>query len=321
MTVSVIIATRDRHQLLDECLAHLSRQPFAPGDEVIVVDNGSSDETPAVIARHARQYRVPLRHLDERKPGKSHALAAAVAVAQGDVLAFTDDDVNVEPSWLGAIRAAMDDPAIALIGGPVAPRWERRAPTWLSKAADSYGRLTAPLALLNYGTDAIALGPRTLLGANLAVRRDVLARVGGFATHLGKLQGTGLSGEDDELCRRVQAAGLQAFYCPDARVGHWVPAERMRVRYYLWWFFWSGITNATLDTAGSRSGRSVLGVPLYLVKRAATAAAGALAAAAAGNGTGAIERVIDVAFAAGYAARRWDLACSRPAAQPAGGGQ
>src|SRR5712691_5720662 len=189
MTLSVIIATRDRHQLLDECLAHLTRQPFAPGDEVIVVDNGSSDETPSVIARYARQYRVPLRHLDERRPGKSYALAAALAVAQGDVLAFTDDDVNVEPSWLGAIRAAMTDPAIALIGGPVAPRWERRAPAWLRTAADNYGRLTAPLALLNYGADAIALGPRTVLGANLAVRHAVVARVGGFASYLGKLQG------------------------------------------------------------------------------------------------------------------------------------
>src|SRR5438105_4921276 len=127
MTLSVIIATRDRHQLLDECLAHLARQPFAPGDEVIVVDNGSSDDTPAVIARHTRQCRVPLRYIDERRPGKSHALAAALAVAQGDVLAFTDDDVNVEPSWLDAIRTAMADPTVALIGGPVAPRWERRA--------------------------------------------------------------------------------------------------------------------------------------------------------------------------------------------------
>jgi glucosyl-dolichyl phosphate glucuronosyltransferase len=321
MTLSVIIATRDRHQLLDECLAHLARQPFAPGDEVIVVDNGSIDDTSAVIARHARGYRVPLRHFDERRPGKSHALAAALAVAKGDVLAFTDDDVNVEPSWLSAIRSAMADPTIALIGGPVAPRWERRAPAWLRPAADNYGKLTAPLALLNYGADAIALGPRTVLGANLAVRRDVFARVGGFATSLGKLQGTGLSGEDDELCRRVQAAGFRALYCPDARVGHWVPAERMRVRYYLWWFFWSGITNATLDAATSRSGRSLLGVPLYLVKRAATAAVGALATAVAGNGTGAIERATDVAFAAGYAARRWDLACSRRGAPSEGGGR
>jgi len=136
--------------------------------------------------------------------------------------------------------------------------------------------------------------------------------------HLGKLEGTALSGEDDELCRRVQAAGFRALYCPEARVRHWVPAERMRVRYYLWWFFWSGITFATLDAAPSRSGHLLLGVPLYLVKRAVFAAGGALAAAIAGNGTRAIERVIDVAFAAGYAARRWGLACSRPAA---GGGR
>lgn len=318
MTVSVIIATRDRHHLLDECLAHLARQPFAAGDEVIVVDNGSSDDTPAVIERHAREYSVPLRHLDERTPGKSRALAAALAVAQGDVLAFTDDDVIVDPSWLDAIRTAMADPAVALIGGQVAPRWEQRAPVWLRTAVESYGRLAAPLALLSYGAHPLVLGPRTVLGANLAIRRDVLTRVGGFSLHLGKLEGTALAGEDDELCRRVQAAGFKALYCPEARVRHWVPAERMRVGYYLWWFFWSGITFATLDAAPSRSGRLLLGVPLYLVKRAAFATGGALVAAIAGNGTRVIERVIDVAFAAGYAARRWGLACSRPAA---GGGR
>ena len=75
---------------------------------------------------------------------------------------------------------------------------------------------------------------------------------------------------------------------------------------------------ATLDAGTSRSGRSLLGIPFYLVKRAARAAGGALVAAIAGNGTRAIERVIDLAFAAGYAARRWGLACSRPAA---GGGR
>jgi hypothetical protein len=55
-------------------------------------------------------------------------------------------------------------------------------------------------------------------------------------------------------------------------VRHWVPAERMRVSTYLWWFFWSGITFAALDATPSRSGRSLLGVPLYLVRRAALAA-------------------------------------------------
>jgi glycosyltransferase involved in cell wall biosynthesis len=304
MTISVIIATYNRAALLDECLDHLSRQHFSDGDEVIVVDNGSNDETPDVIRRARGRFTVPLRHLEEPRPGKSHALTRALSEASGDVLAFTDDDVDAEPDWLDAIRAAMDDPATALVGGPVAPRWETNAPRWLGAAVDSYGRLAAPLALLNYGPTTVDLGPRTVLGANLAVRRDVLVRLGGFATHLGKLRGTLLSGEDHELCRRVQAAGFQARYCPGARVRHWVPASRMRLGYYLSWFFWSGITNAALEADEAARGRALLGVPLYLFKRAAAAGARGAAAAVVGNVKDAAEHAIDVAFVAGYASQR-----------------
>src|SRR4051812_25564297 len=128
MTISVVIATYNRSQRLDECLDALARQRCSKGDQVIVVDNGSTDGTPAVITRQAERFPVPLLHLEERQPGKSRALAAALAVATGDVLAFTDDDVLVDPDWLDAIRAVMADPATALAGGPVAPRWERQAP-------------------------------------------------------------------------------------------------------------------------------------------------------------------------------------------------
>jgi glycosyltransferase involved in cell wall biosynthesis len=120
--VTVIIATYNRATMLDECLDHLGRQRFSPGDQVIVVDNGSTDETSDVIARHRRRYAVPLHLMHESRPGKSRAIARASTVATGDILAFTDDDVNVEEDWLEAVRDAMADPVVALVGGPVRPR-------------------------------------------------------------------------------------------------------------------------------------------------------------------------------------------------------
>jgi len=305
--ISVIIATYNRAALLDECLDHLRRQRFEPGDEVIVVDNGSTDDTSAVIGRHQRLSAVPLRHLEERAAGKSRALARALAVASGDILAFTDDDVDVEEGWLGAIRTAMVDPGVALIGGPVDPRWERGAPPWLPVTRDGYGRLASPLALLDYGPRPADLGARTVVGANFAVRRDVAARVGGFAPHLGKLRGTLLSGEDHDFCRRVQAAGFRTEYRPDARVRHWVPADRVRLRYFMSWFFWSGITNAALEEDNPLPARSIFGLPLYLVRRFAVGLIAAPAAALAGRTATALDHAMDVAFAAGYAAKRWGL--------------
>src|SRR5205823_268893 len=80
-------------------------------------------------------FAVPLRHLVEPSPGKSRAIATALEIAQGEVIAFTDDDVDVDPSWIDTIRAVMSDPGIALAGGPVTPRWETPPPSWLRAAA------------------------------------------------------------------------------------------------------------------------------------------------------------------------------------------
>jgi GT2 family glycosyltransferase len=271
------------------------------------VDNGSTDDTDAVVARHQRRCPVPLHRLHESMPGKSHAISRAVGVATGDVLVFTDDDVNVGEGWLDALREALNDPAVALAGGPVKPRWESTVPEWIRRGRESHPRLGAPMALLDYGEHSVDLGPRTLLGANLAVRKDVFERAGGFPVSLGKLRGTLLSGEDHELCRRVQDAGYVARYVPDAAVEHWVPANRARVSYFLRWFYWSGITHAIMDGAPG-------GLPLYLIARAAKASARTLGALARGHRAAALDAAVDVAFAFGYAAKRWGLAAHAPQA-------
>ncbi len=75
--VTVLIATFNRAGLLDDCLTHLGRQRFATGDELIVVDNASTDDTAAVVARHQPGFPAPLHLLHEPIPGKSHAIARA----------------------------------------------------------------------------------------------------------------------------------------------------------------------------------------------------------------------------------------------------
>jgi GT2 family glycosyltransferase len=319
--VSVIVATYNRAALLDECLGHLGRQRFRAGDDVIIVDNGSTDDTAAVVARHRSDFDVPLRLLHEPRPGKSRAIARAVVGASGEILAFTDDDVNVDDGWLDAIRTAMADPGVALLGGPVAPRWHPTVPQWIRRARERHARLGAPLALLDYGDRPAALGSRAVLGANMAVRRQVFAEVGGFPSYLGKLRGTLLSGEDHELCRRVQAAGFRAMYFPSAVVRHFVPADRARVSYFLKWFFWSGVTHAIMDSGSADTrGRTIALLPLYLIRRAAASSAGVLAGLLTWRWTSALNRAIDVAFAAGYAAERWGL-MTRTGRAPATAGE
>ncbi len=309
MSISVLIATYNRARLLETCLAQMARQAFEAGDEVVVVDNGSTDGTASVVEAAARISPAPVRYLVERTAGKSRALAAGIAASRGDVLAFTDDDVVVGSDWLQVIRETWLTSTPGLVGGPVRPRWECPAPAWLRVETETgYGPLAAPLALLDYGPDRQPLGGRTALGANMAVRRTALQAAGGFPRDLGKLRGTLLSGEDHLVCERVQAVGFTALYEPRMIVHHHVPRERLRLAYHVRWFFWSGITNAALDRrAGENAPPPGRPSSRHWLGRIARGAGRAAVAACMGRLQSCGEGLVDVAFALGYLAfaRGW----------------
>lgn len=305
MRISIVIATYNRAALLRDCLEQLARQRFEPGDEVLVVDNASTDDTPQVIQRAAERFPVTLRAVRERTPGKTPALNAGIAAARGDVLGLTDDDVLVSEDWLEQIRRIFSDPTLALVGGRVDPWWEQPPPTWLAfDPGRKYGRMSSPLALLHYG-EAQPLGGRTAVGANMAVRREVLDAVGGFSAHLGRRRGTLLCGEDHEFCQRVVRTGYRCEYRPDLRVRHWVPASRLTLSYYARWFYWSGITHAQLEAdEAAMGGRQTGGVPGYVWRRLAIAPVRAAVRLLCGRRADAVASAMDGAFACGYVVRR-----------------
>lgn len=306
LSVSVVIATHNRASLLRSTLERLRCQQFEPGDEVIVVDNASTDDTADVIQRAANEFRVPLRRIRDLSPGKAPALNAAIAAAQGDVLALTDDDVLVGEDWIAIIRRLFEDRSLALVGGRVDPNWQCDAPSWLQvEEHGRYGPMSSPLALLHYG-EAQDLGKRTAVGANLAVRRTVFEALGGFAPNLGKRRGTLLGGEDHDLCLRAVAAGYRCEYRPELQVQHWVPAERTRLRYFLRWFFWCGITHAVIEGAPDSSGAAAgaPASPLHLVRRFVVGTVSAPVQALSGRAARAAAGAMDAAFALGYLTRR-----------------
>ena len=303
LNISVVIATHNRASLLRLTLDRLRTQAFFPGDEVIVVDNASTDPTAEVIVQAAEGFPVPLYRRHDLSPGKAPALNAAIADARGDVLALTDDDVLVAEDWIANIRRVFDDPSVALVGGRVDPNWQRAAPAWLRVEEDGrYGTMSSPLALLHYG-EAQNLGQRTAVGANMAIRRAVFESLGGFAPNLGKRRGTLLGGEDHDLCQRAVNAGYHCEYRPELRVQHWVPAERTRLRYFLRWFFWSGITHAviegTTDSTGGPAEQSPTS-PLHWLRRLLLGTAAVPLEALSGRASAAAAQAMDAAYALGY---------------------
>jgi GT2 family glycosyltransferase len=310
--LSVLIATYNRAAHLEACLQSLAVQRFGPDDEVIVVDNASTDRTRTVVQKAMDWFPVPLRYLHESSAGKSNALALGLGHAAGDIVAFTDDDVLVAADWIEAVREAMQEPSVALVAGRVEPRWETRPPRWLRLRGDNgYSVLAAPLALLDYGSEPSVLDERSALGANMAVRRAALDDIGGFPATLGKLRGTLLSGEDRYVCERLRDTGHRCVYSPGLLVRHWVPRQRTRLSYFVRWFFWSGITNSVLDGADrSRELRTLAGVPVYLLKRVVASGAAAVVATITGRFAQAVEHGVAAAFAAGYIAHRWGVLAS-----------
>jgi glycosyltransferase involved in cell wall biosynthesis len=304
VNISVVITTFNRATLLEQTLVRMRGQAFADHDEVIVVDNASTDRTPEVIESAARDFPVPLRHLREREPGKTPALNTGIAAARGDVLALTDDDVLVADDWIAAIRALFSDPSIDLVGGRVDPVWESPPPRWLQvEDHDQYTEMASPLALQHYG-EAQPLGARTAVGANLIVRRRSYDTLGGFAAHLGRRRGTLLCGEDHDFCERAVASGLRCEYRPEIRVRHWVPAKRGTLRYHARWFFWSGVTNAILEKPSRGSAGGMRRVPRYMWRRLITSPFVALQQVLLGRTASATRELMQGIFAFGYIRER-----------------
>jgi glycosyltransferase involved in cell wall biosynthesis len=250
--VSIIVCTYNRAHLLRETLASLQAMT-PPADcevEVVVVDNNSTDYTPAVIAEAARLGPLPIVALTERAQGKSFALNAALARAKGDVLALTDDDVIASPDWVQRIVDDFRGRDVTFVFGKVLPRWGRRPPPELlvPQAQDIWGAL----AIVDYGDspadyEASKTGQRLPIGANLAFSRAALVEAGGWRTDLGKVNNTLISGEDHEIFIRLQRHGRYAgYYDPALTVRHFVPAERLTRRYFRRWFFWHGKTHALM---------------------------------------------------------------------------
>ena len=110
-TISVIVATRNRRAALEQFLNHIRRLPSTPGWELIIVDNGSSDDTSTLLASAGDA--LPLLAIEEPRQGKSRALNKALSYARGDLILFADDDIVPDQWWLSALSAAAGFPAQA----------------------------------------------------------------------------------------------------------------------------------------------------------------------------------------------------------------
>jgi glycosyltransferase involved in cell wall biosynthesis len=213
--VSVVVATRERPDALDQCLGSLQASEH-DSFEVIVVDQ-STDEASAQVVERLGDARV--RYMQQPGTGASRARNAGIAAARGAIIAFTDDDCTVPPQWLRLVEAACSGPrppgvVLGALRAALADSYERFTPSW---APGRVRRLRWSWQSAFHGEGATA---------NMAARREVCERLSGFDELLG-VGAPFRSCEDNDFCERALRAGFAVLQDPRIEVLHWGARSRL----------------------------------------------------------------------------------------------
>lgn len=222
-SVSVIVATRERTESLARCLEQLLQLAYATY-EIIVVDNAPSTDATATLLWDRYGHLAHVHYCREDRPGQSCAINRGLLQAQGEIVAFTDDDVVVDRHWLsGLIHGFAVADNVASVNGLVLPaELETAAQVWF----EQYGGLGFGFERRIYDMAENRLQspfyPYTGLpavGANMALKASVWRQLGGFDPLLAP-GAAGLGGGDLELCFRLITNGYRLVYEPTALVHH-----------------------------------------------------------------------------------------------------
>ena len=265
MDISLIVCTYNRCQSLGEILERIAVQ-VVPDDiawEVVVVDNNSTDSTREVVEEFSKRFPTRFRYVFEQQQGLSFARNAGIRESRSDVVAFTDDDVTIEPNWLWNLTSNLLSGEWAGAGGRITPIWAKPLPNWMS-VDDPH--TMGPFALFDEGEQAGQLN-RPPYGGNMAFRRKTFEKFGVFRTELGRSLDNLHGGEDTEFGARLLAGGARLRYEPRAVVFHPASESRMTKKFVLYWWFWFGYGEIVQLGRPSGARWELKGVPLNLFPR------------------------------------------------------
>jgi len=259
LRVSVILCTYNRCESLAKALKSISAS-ILPGSvdwEVLIVDNNSKDQTRKVAESFCSSPDSHFRYIFEPQQGKSHALNTGIREAKGEILAFTDDDVEVETDWLENLTAPFRQGTWSGVSGRTFAEKSLVVPNWMGKDVQWW---TAPLGLFDLGSEGHEIST-TPFGNNMAFRAEMFTKYPGFRTDLGPRPGNEIRSEDTEFGRRLLEAGEKFWYEPSAVVYHATPENRVKKEYFLTW--WHAKARGDVREFGipSNSSWRVAGVP------------------------------------------------------------
>lgn len=229
--LSLVIATYNRAEQLLATLRSVALQS-TPAEvwECIVVDNRSVDDTAervrTFIAAHPQ---LNIRYCYEAQQGLSYARNAGIEAAQGDIVAFIDDDERIVEEFVEAYINLFDThPDAMAAGGRIIAEYPTGRPRWMSRYTEQ------PIANpMDFGPEVRPFPlSRIPGGGNMAMRRELFKRVGLFNTSLGRTGKRLIGGEESELFERIRREGMACYYVPRAVMYHIIPDEKLTADYF-----------------------------------------------------------------------------------------
>jgi glycosyltransferase involved in cell wall biosynthesis len=196
--------------------------------ELLVVDNGCTDGTPALLAGHAWPAGWNVRVVRETTLGLSNARNCAIREARGEYLVFIDDDETPVPEWLQAYEALVQDHAPDAFGSRIEVLFEGGRPDWLRD------ELLGFLGQLRRSETTVQLThPDTsFYGGNFGFRKTVCGFVGNFDASLGRKGSDNTGGEEVDFYRRLLDRGFKVWWTPDATIYHRIQTEKLKRSYF-----------------------------------------------------------------------------------------
>ena len=229
--ISVILCTYNRDKYIYNVLKSVAENDY-PHDqyEVVLVNNNSTDGTENECRRFQADYPdIRFRYFLETNQGLSYARNCGIRNAQGDLLAYVDDDATVNPEYLRTYSDFFTHhPEAVAAGGPILPVYETEEPEWMTHYTRQL--ITGKLFLGNNQREF----PRGAFpgGGNACYRKSVFDTVGLFNVELGRKGNSLIGAEEKDLFDKMTTHGMHFYYLPNAILYHIIPPHKLTQDYF-----------------------------------------------------------------------------------------
>ena len=223
--LSIVVCTYNRDKYLYGALKCIAENGY-PTDayEIVLINNMSTDNTESECRRFQNDYpKVGFRYFVETQQGLSYARNRGIEESRGDTLLFLDDDSYIQKDYLAHLQKQLDAyPDADAFGGKIDPVFETgEAPKWLSKWNYSW------VSAIDLGDKVCQFkGKAFPIGANMGIKKAMLAKTGVFNTQLGRSKKNLMGGEEKDIFERIRQQNGNIYYFPDVVVQHVIPPSR-----------------------------------------------------------------------------------------------